>query len=88
MVRRTVALDRRGVAGWTFTETFFQRRSGLVTVSATTAAGRGHYEVVDVGRSDGLDLAAATVPGLLDPFLVRFPVRFPVHLPVRGCSRR
>ncbi|MEV4798753.1 PH domain-containing protein [Nonomuraea sp. NPDC049421] len=69
LVRRTVALDRRGVAGWTFTETFFQRRSGLVTVSATTAAGRGHYEVVDVGRSDGLDLAAATVPGLLDPFL-------------------
>ncbi|MET8867489.1 PH domain-containing protein [Nonomuraea sp. NPDC004580] len=69
VVRRTVALDRRGVAGWTFTETFFQRRSGLVTVSATTAAGRGHYEVVDVGRSDGLDLAAATVPGLLDPFL-------------------
>lgn len=71
VVRRTVALDRRGVAGWTFTETFFQRRSGLLTVSATTAAGRGHYEVVDVGRSDGLDLAAATVPGLLDPFLVR-----------------
>ena len=71
VVRRTVALDRRGVAGWTFTETFFQRRSGLLTVSAATAAGRGHYEVVDVGRSDGLDLAAATVPGLLDPFLVR-----------------
>ncbi|MFC7587595.1 PH domain-containing protein [Nonomuraea antimicrobica] len=41
VVRRTVALDRRGIAGWTITESLFQRRSGLLTVSATTAAGRG-----------------------------------------------
>ncbi|WP_223190383.1 PH domain-containing protein [Nonomuraea terrae] len=71
VVRRTVALERRGISGWTFTESYFQRRSGLLTVSATTAAGRGHYEVVDVGRGDGLDLAARAVPGLLDPFVVR-----------------
>ncbi|MEV0820237.1 PH domain-containing protein [Nonomuraea rubra] len=71
VVRRTVALDRRGIAGWTFTESYFQRRSGLLTVSATTAAGRGHYDVVDVGRGDGLDLAARAVPGLLEPFLTR-----------------
>ncbi|MEV0615947.1 PH domain-containing protein [Nonomuraea sp. NPDC050404] len=71
VVRRTVALDRTGIAGWTVTESFFQRRSGLLTISATTAAGRGHYEVVDVGRGDGLDLAAQAVPGLLEPFLTR-----------------
>ncbi|PZG05946.1 hypothetical protein C1J01_42925 [Nonomuraea aridisoli] len=71
VVRRTVALERRGISGWTFTESYFQRRSGLLTVSATTAAGRGHYEVVDVDRGDGLDLAAQAVPGLLDPFLIR-----------------
>ncbi|WP_052424175.1 PH domain-containing protein [Nonomuraea candida] len=71
VVRRTVALDRAGIAGWTVTESFFQRRAGLLTVSATTAAGRGHYEVVDVGRADGLELAAQAVPGLLDPFLTR-----------------
>ncbi|MFI7461684.1 PH domain-containing protein [Nonomuraea sp. NPDC049646] len=72
-VRRTVALDRAGITGWTFRQSFFQRRSGLLTVSACTAAGSGHYEVLDVGRSDGLDLAARALPGLLDPFLTSGP---------------
>ncbi|QYC40552.1 Bacterial membrane flanked domain protein [Nonomuraea coxensis DSM 45129] len=71
VVRRTVALERAGISGWTITESFFQRRAGLVTVSAATAAGDGHYEVLDVGRGDGLDLAARAVPGLLEPFLTR-----------------
>ncbi|MEO3871470.1 PH domain-containing protein [Nonomuraea sp. B12E4] len=71
IVRHTVALDRGGISGWTIRESFFQRRSGLLTVSATTAAGKGSYDVVDVGRGDGLELAAHAVPGLLEPFLVR-----------------
>ncbi|MEV4108831.1 PH domain-containing protein [Nonomuraea sp. NPDC049695] len=71
VVRHTVALDRKGISGWTISESFFQRRSGLLTVSAVTAAGEGHYDVVDVGRADGLELAARAVPGLLEPFLVR-----------------
>ncbi|MGW0202591.1 PH domain-containing protein [Nonomuraea sp. NPDC003201] len=71
VVRRTIALDRRGVSGWTITESYFQRRGGLLTVSAATAAGKGHYDVVDVDRGDGLELAARAVPGLLEPFLVR-----------------
>ncbi|MGW5161890.1 PH domain-containing protein [Nonomuraea wenchangensis] len=71
VVRRTVALERAGISGWTITESFFQRRAGLVTVSATTAAGVGHYDVLDVGRGDGLELAAQAAPGLLEPFLVR-----------------
>ncbi|TDC95646.1 hypothetical protein E1292_39075 [Nonomuraea deserti] len=71
VVRQTVALDRKGISGWTITESYFQRRSGLLTVSATTSAGRGHYEVVDVGHETGLELASRAVPGLLEPFLVR-----------------
>ncbi|MGW7478924.1 PH domain-containing protein [Nonomuraea muscovyensis] len=70
VTRRTVALDRAGIVGWTITQSYFQRRAGLLTVSATTAAGAGHYDVLDVGRDDGLRLAAQAVPGLLDPFLV------------------
>ncbi|MEU5863849.1 PH domain-containing protein [Nonomuraea sp. NPDC047529] len=73
LVRRTVALDRAGITGWTFRQSFFQRRSGLLTVSACTAAGGGHYEILDVGRGAGLDLAAHAVPGLLEPFLIREP---------------
>ncbi|GAA3195031.1 PH domain-containing protein [Nonomuraea roseoviolacea] len=71
VVRRTVALDRGGIVGWTITQSYVQRRAGLLTVSATTAAGDGHYDVVDVGGDTGLELAARAVPGLLDPFLVR-----------------
>lgn len=71
VVRRTVALDRGGIVGWTITQSYVQRRAGLLTVSATTAAGDGHYDVVDVGCAAGLELAAGAVPGLLDPFLVR-----------------
>lgn len=70
VARRTVALDRAGIVGWTIRQSYVQRRAGLLTVSATTAAGAGHYDVLDVGHDDGLRLAARAVPGLLDPFLV------------------
>ncbi|MBF8190977.1 PH domain-containing protein, partial [Nonomuraea sp. K274] len=73
VIRRTVALDRAGISGWTITQSYLQRRSGLVTLAATTAAGHGSYDVVDVGRGDGLELAARAVPGLLEPFLDRSP---------------
>ncbi|MBG0832036.1 PH domain-containing protein [Planomonospora sp. ID67723] len=71
IVRRTVALDREGVVGWTVSESYLQRRLGLITVSATTAAGDGHYDLLDVGTEEGLELAARAVPDLLGPFLTR-----------------
>ncbi|GAA2383221.1 PH domain-containing protein [Nonomuraea africana] len=71
VLRTTVALDRGGIVGWRIRQSFFQRRLGLITVAATTAAGDGHYDVLDVGTSQGLDLAAQAVPGLLEPFLLR-----------------
>ncbi|MBB5957597.1 putative membrane protein [Saccharothrix tamanrassetensis] len=71
VVRETVALQRTGVIGWRISRSFFQRRSGLVTISATTAAGDGAYHVVDVAEGDGLALADETVPELLRPFLER-----------------
>lgn len=70
LVRSTVALQRTGIIGWRIHRSFFQRRSGLVTIGATTAAGAGVYHVTDVGESDGLALADEAVPDLLRPFLV------------------
>ncbi|KAA2261306.1 PH domain-containing protein [Solihabitans fulvus] len=71
VVRETVALQRTGIIGWRISQSVFQRRAGLVTVAATTAAGTGAYHVLDVAEDDGLALAEAAVPDLLRPFLVR-----------------
>jgi putative membrane protein len=67
--RETVALQRTGIIGWKISQTIFQRRAGLLSVTAITAAGKGGYTVVDVGESDGLALADAAIPDLLRPFL-------------------
>ncbi|MEV4295630.1 PH domain-containing protein [Microbispora rosea] len=68
--RRRVALECDGVIGWNIERSFFQRRAGLVTLTATTAAGKQGYQVRDVDLAEALRLAAAGTPGLLDPFLV------------------
>ncbi|MCY7340342.1 MAG: PH domain-containing protein [Pseudonocardia sp.] len=70
-VRQTVALQRTGVIGWTFRQSIFQRRSGLVTLEAVTAAGQGGYTVLDVAAQDAVALADAATPHLLTPFLLR-----------------
>ncbi|MGH3549029.1 MAG: PH domain-containing protein [Pseudonocardiaceae bacterium] len=77
-VRGTVALQRAGVIGWTVSQSFFQRRAGLVTVTATTAAGNGGYSVIDVATAEGLALAERAMPGLLEPF-VQYDVSGPGH---------
>ncbi|MCO1658334.1 PH domain-containing protein [Pseudonocardia humida] len=80
--RSTVALQCRGIIGWTVRQSVFQRRAGLSTVLATTAAGAGAYAIRDVGTGTGLDAADAAVPGLLAPFLERAPAPAPVREPV------
>ncbi|MBG0813828.1 PH domain-containing protein [Planomonospora sp. ID82291] len=67
--RRTVALRRTAIIGWTVSRSPFQRRSGLVTLAATTAAGSGSYKVRDVSVAEGLAFAEESVPGLLTPFV-------------------
>lgn len=75
--RRTVALQRAGVIGWTVRRTVFQRRLDLATVVVTTAAGHGSYPLVDVDAGDGLRFADEAVPGLLRPFLADPPTTAP-----------
>ncbi|WP_406865281.1 PH domain-containing protein [Streptomyces sp. HUAS MG47] len=69
--RSTVALQRGGVIGWTVKQSWFQRRAGVLTLTATTAAGSGAYSVHDADASEGLTFAAESVPDLLAPFLER-----------------
>ena len=71
IVRRRWMLDREGIIGWNLEQSFFQRRAGLVTLVATTAAGRQQYAVQDVTVEEALRVADAALPDLLAPFLVR-----------------
>ncbi len=70
LVRRRVMLASDGIIGWNLTRSFFQRRSGLATLVATTAAGRQAYPVQDVALDEAVRVADRAVPDLLAPFLV------------------
>ena len=69
VVRRRYALSRDGVIGWNVHASFWQRRAGLVTLTATTAAGRQRYAVTDAPAATALAVADEITPGLLTPFL-------------------
>ncbi|MBE7163608.1 MAG: PH domain-containing protein, partial [Williamsia herbipolensis] len=57
VVRRRSVVHTDAVIGWNFRSTYFQRRLGLVTAVATTAAGRQGYSVVDTDPRTALELA-------------------------------
>ena len=66
--RHRQALATGDVIGWTFRSTWFQRRAGLTSLSATTAGGQQAVTLLDVPEAVAVDLAAAAVPGLVDQF--------------------
>jgi putative membrane protein len=66
--RRDV-LQRSGIIGWNVQQSWFQRRAGLATLVATTAAGQQAYAAIDIPESQAIALAEAAVPGLVTPFL-------------------
>ena len=67
--RRTAALRTDGIIGWRVRQSYFQRRVGLATLTATTAGGHGAYRVPDVSMAEALACAEEAVPGLLEPFV-------------------
>jgi putative membrane protein len=67
--RTRTALEIEGVIGWVVQQNLFQRRAGLATLVATTAAGAEKVVVRDVPERLGVALANAATPGLLSPFL-------------------
>jgi len=70
LLRRRVVLRTEGIIGWNLRQSFFQRRAGLVTLTATTAAGRQAYPITDLDGAAALALADQAVPGLLAEFLI------------------
>ncbi len=70
LVRRRVALSADSVIGWNFRQSFFQRRAGVATLTATTACGRQHYRALDLAADEAVPFADEVVPDLLGPFLL------------------
>jgi putative membrane protein len=69
LVRRRCVVSAEGIIGWNVKRSFLQRRAGLATLTATTAAGQQHYDVQDVELGEALRVAEELVPGLAGPFL-------------------
>ncbi|MFF0495426.1 PH domain-containing protein [Nocardia aobensis] len=72
LITRRGALDRDrdcleapGVIGWTVRQTFFQRRAGLATVIAASAAGKKKYSIVDLPVEQAWTLIEQVTPGIL-----------------------
>ncbi|WP_433716689.1 PH domain-containing protein [Nocardia sp. CA-084685] len=72
LITRSGSLDRDrdcleapGIIGWTVRQSFWQRRSGIATVVAATAAGKKRYLVVDIPLDQAWDLIESATPGRL-----------------------
>ena len=64
--RRRDHLDAAGIIGWTVRQTFFQRRAGLATLIAATAAGEKRYAVLDIPATQAWSVAATASPWVAD----------------------
>lgn len=72
LLRRTDVLRREGLLGWNVRRSPFQRRSGLATVVATSAGGRGVFRLPDVSGDQAAELMA-TSGTVWDHLAVRNP---------------
>jgi putative membrane protein len=73
LVARSGSLQRRrdciacaGIIGWTVRQTLLQRRAGVATLVAATAAGRKRYRVIDVPAEMAWSVAAEASPWVAD----------------------
>ncbi|MGN2636079.1 PH domain-containing protein [Nocardia takedensis] len=72
LITRSGSLDRDrdclqgpGIIGWTVSRSYWQRRSGVATLVAATAAGKKRYLVIDLPLADAYRVIDAVTPGLL-----------------------
>nr|WP_246280482.1 PH domain-containing protein [Nocardioides daedukensis] len=67
--RTRTILQRDGVIGWVVAQSFFQRRRGLATVVATTAAGAEQVVIRDIPLPAATAFVRAATPGIVEEFL-------------------
>ena len=60
--RRRDCIDSSGIIGWTVRQTLMQRRAGVATLVAATAAGVKRYQVIDVPAASAWSIAARASP--------------------------
>ncbi|WP_245717230.1 PH domain-containing protein [Nocardia jejuensis] len=72
LITRSGSLDRDrdcleapGIIGWTMRQSFWQRRAGVATVVAASAAGKKRYRVIDLPIDRAWALIEAVTPGQL-----------------------
>nr|WP_142253937.1 PH domain-containing protein [Mycobacterium sp. NS-7484] len=64
--RRRDCLQTAGIIGWTVRQTFFQRRAGVATLIAATAAGEKRYTVIDIPAAQAWSVVAVASPWVAD----------------------
>ena len=69
LARGQATVERSAVIGWTWTQTLFQRRSGLADLQVTVGAGAGGYTAQDASLEESVDFAARITPEMVRPFL-------------------
>lgn len=67
--RKRTVLEIDGIIGWAVQQNIFQRRLGLVTLVATTAAGDEHVTLEDVPEEKAVRLTVLATPEPVRPFL-------------------
>jgi putative membrane protein len=72
LARRRAILETDAIIGWNIRRSYFQRRAGVTTLVATTAAGRQAYRLLDLPLDEARRVADESVPGLLAEFSARF----------------
>lgn len=64
--RRRDCIEAAGIIGWTVRQTFMQRRAGVATLIAATAAGAKSYRILDVPADLAWSVAAQTTGWVAD----------------------
>ncbi|MEB3031304.1 PH domain-containing protein [[Mycobacterium] nativiensis] len=64
--QRRYCISTAGIIGWTVRQSWFQRRAGVATLIAATAAGVKSYRVIDVPEEWAWSVAAQASPWVAD----------------------